>query len=108
LNIIVYRYAQSNRINNNIKPSAEEIHRLGELFTTKIYKFLQPAFKSWIHSLEDLYPKTIPFNYGRIGDTPFSHLGITKNDWISPHKNRSDTSMRFIMWFTKGKFPYFL
>lgn len=101
-----YRYAQAERKNHNIKPSAEEIHMLGESFSSEVYKFLQPAFPSWMQSLEELHPKTIPRNYGRIGDTPFSHMGITKNYWISPHKDIGDTNIGFIMWFTKGNFSY--
>jgi len=92
------------RKNNNIKPSGEEIHKLGELFATEVYKFLQPAFASWIQSLEKLYPTTIPRQYGRIGDTPFSHLGITKYYWVPPHIDRDDNNMGFIMWFTKGNY----
>ena len=64
LNINVYRYAQSNRKNQDIKPFAEEIHNLQEMFTTQVYKFLQPTFTSWIQTLEDLYLKTIPRAYG--------------------------------------------
>jgi len=55
-----------------------------------------------MQQLEDLYPTTIPRKYGRIGDAPFSHLGITKNYWISQHKDLDDSKMGFIMWFTKG------
>jgi len=68
---------------------------------------LQPAFASWIQQLEDLHYKTIPRNYGRIGDTPFSHMGITKNYWTPPHKDEDDSKMGFILWFTKGIFLFF-
>jgi len=78
-NINVYRYAQSNRKNQNIKPLAKEIHEIGELFTTKVYKFLQLASTFWIQKLENLHYKTISQNYGQIGDNPFSQLNITKN-----------------------------
>ena len=74
------------------------------MFTIQVYKFLQPTFTSWIQTLEDLYPKTIPRAYGQIGETLFSHLGITKSYWISPHKDLDDTNMEFIMWFIKGNF----
>lgn len=74
------------------------------MFATNVFKFLQPEFTSWIESLENLHPTTIPRKYGRIGDTPFSHLGVTKNYWVSPHKDKGDSNMGFIMWFTKGNF----
>jgi len=80
--------------------------RLGESFTIEVYKFLQHAFASWIQSLEKLHPKTIPRNYGQIGDTPFLHMDIPKNYWISPHQDLGDTNMGFIMWFTRGDFSY--
>jgi len=100
------RYEQTKRTNNHVNPSAEDIHKLGELFTKDVYKSLLQAFPSWMQSLENLYPTNIPREYGRIGDTPFSHMGITKNYWITPHKNLGDSYMGFIMWFTKGNFLY--
>jgi len=69
--INVCRYAQLDRINKNIKPLAKKVHKLGELFTTNVYNFLQPSFTSWIQLLENLYPTTIPRKYGDIWFFPF-------------------------------------
>ena len=92
------------RKNHDIKPSIEKIHNLQEMFTTEVYKFIQPAFTSWIQTSEDLYLKTILRIYGQIGETPFSHLSTTKNYWISPHKDLDDANMGLIMWFSRGIF----
>jgi hypothetical protein len=46
--------------------------------------------------------KEVGENVARLGDIPFTSMGITKNDKRFAHKDDKDSKMGFILWFLKG------
>ena len=64
-----------------------------------------------MNELEALHPCTIPNTWCKVGQNPFSTIGITKKFYASPHIDSSDTKHSFILWFETstgrgGKFVF--
>jgi hypothetical protein len=52
--------------------------------------------------IESLRPQGIPQNNGRVGKSPLTTVGITKNYSSAAHDDPGDSKYSFIAWFTKG------
>ena len=67
---------------------------------------LDDHFKSWMDHLRDMADPEVPKLLGRLGCTPFTTMGLTKNFWAYPHLDPEDCTSSFILWFEKGKYLY--
>ena len=75
------------------------LSEMGADWTSMVSKILQSNFSSWMNELEVLHPNTIPDFWCRVGCSPFSLLSITKNYYVIPHIDVTDTLHGFIIWF---------
>ncbi len=68
---------------------------------------LRPHLASWLLQLEDAYPKELPKLKARLGKTPFTAMGVTKNYVSVAHTNR-DILYSVISWFIRNiiYFPF--
>jgi hypothetical protein len=46
---------------------------------------LRPHLASWLQQLEDAYPEELPKLKARLGKTPFTAMGVTKNYVFAAH-----------------------
>lgn len=95
-------YAQSNRKNKLNKTTAIQLHRKGGQICDQVMNHLKNDFKSWISPLEAMRSSWIPPRWGRMGSTPFTTMGISKDYFTHAHDDPNDFGMGFIMWFLKG------
>lgn len=68
---------------------------------------LRPHLAFWLLQLEDAYPKELPKLKARLGKTPFTTMGVTKNYVFATHTNR-DVLYSVISWFIRNiiYFPF--
>ena len=63
-----------------------------------ISKELNLRFQSLMNDLEALHLRAILDIWCKIRQNPYSTIGITKNYYVSPHVDSSDTKYSFILW----------
>jgi hypothetical protein len=62
---------------------------------------LRPHLASWLQELEDVYPKELPKLTTRLGKTPFTAMGVTRNYVSAAHTDRN--VLHFVIsWFIRG------
>jgi hypothetical protein len=62
---------------------------------------LRPHLASWLQELEDVYPEELPKLRARLGKTPFTAMGVTRNYVSAAHTDR-DVLHSVISWFIRG------
>jgi hypothetical protein len=99
-------YKQTNRkgTEKNMKISAVDLNTLSARTTSRVFDVLNTQMSSWIKNLENLIPKELGILWGRIGNTPFTTMSVTKNYWSPDHIDDKDGGSGFIFWVHKGNF----
>lgn len=76
---------------------AEELELFADMFAEDLYKVIRNYFPQWVRELEDLYDTER--GLGKMGNTPFSAMGVTQDYCSMPHLDVQDYSHSFIVWF---------
>jgi hypothetical protein len=82
--------------------TAEDLEAYGNAWADKFVDTnLRSCLASWLQELEDVYPKELPKLTARLGKTPFTAMGVTKNYVSAAHTDR-DVLHSVIFWFIRG------
>lgn len=101
----MYRYTHPLRQDDSIL--VEDIESAADILANDLCVKLKGPFNSWLNKLEGLRDQNeLPKKTARLGDTPFTSMGITRNDKRFAHKD-DDALLGFIIWFTKGMYIFF-
>jgi hypothetical protein len=65
-------------------------------------KFIIQFFPKCVDEVENLHKSSQ--GLGRIGKTPFTTMGITKNYSSLSHTDVNDSKCNYIMWFLSSKY----
>ncbi len=86
--------------------TAEDLEAYGNAWADKFVDTnLRPHLASWLQELEDVYPKELPKLRVRLGKTPFTAMGVTRNYVSAAHTDR-DVLHSVISWFIRGIFYF--
>ena len=100
----MYRYTHPLRQDQSFL--VEDIESSADILANDLCVKLKGPFNSWLNNLEGLRNQNeLPKNTARLGDTPFTSMGITRNDKCFSHKD-DDAELGFIIWFTKGMYKF--
>ncbi|CAM6074878.1 unnamed protein product [Sphagnum tenellum] len=82
--------------------TAEDLEAYGNAWADKFVDTnLRPHLASWLRELEDVYPEELPKLRARLGKTPFTAMGVTRNYVSAAHTDR-DVLHSVISWFIRG------
>ena len=89
------------------KLSPEQLNVLARELTLSLCIEMEKKMASWIEALENLITRSCGKLWGRLGTSPLTTMGLTKNYWMPKHIDKKDIGKSFIIWFEIGKF-YFI
>jgi hypothetical protein len=97
-------YSQTKRstwLNKN-GPSALQLHWMAEGIAKIINSTLKINLRSWVDQVDNMTPPSLGPSWGRLGDTPYTTMGLTLNYWSAVHEDKGDFIPSFILRFEKG------
>jgi hypothetical protein len=79
------------------KLSPEQLDVLAGELTLSLCIEMEKRMASWMVALENLIPRLCGKLWGRLGTSPFTTMGLTKNYWMPKHIDKKDIGKSFII-----------
>jgi hypothetical protein len=79
------------------KFSPEQLDVLAGELTLSLCVEMEKRMASWMVALENLIPRLYGKLWGRLGTSPFTTMGLTKNYWMPKHIDKKNIGKSFII-----------